>query len=120
MTTPSAYTVELQATETALNVDDISSTTPNNFYVMQNFPNPFNPITMIEYDLPKTEFVSLKIFDIMGREVISLINEIQKPGRKFSIWNAKNNLGQTVSAGMYIYTIQAGSFRKTKKMVLIK
>ena len=56
----------------------------------------------------------------MGREVITLVNEIQKPGRRFSIWDATNNLGQSVSAGMYIYTIQAGSYRETKKMILIK
>ena len=82
--------------------------TPESYQLFQNFPNPFNPNTIIGYDLPKTELISLKIYDIMGREVISLVNEIQKPGRKFLIWDAKNNLGQTVSAGMYIYTIQAG------------
>ena len=56
----------------------------------------------------------------MGREVVSLINEVQNSGRKFALWDATNNLGKSVSAGMYIYTIQAGDFNKTKKMVLLK
>ena len=93
---------------------------PKTYQLAQNYPNPFNPITKIEYELPKTELISLKIFDIMGREVVSLVNEVQKPGHKFALWNATNKLGQSVSAGTYIYTIQAGKFRKTKKMVLLK
>ena len=56
----------------------------------------------------------------MGREVVSLINEVQETGRRFVLWDATNNLGQSVSAGMYIYTIKAGEFIKTKKMVLLK
>ena len=93
---------------------------PKSYQLFQNYPNPFNPITKIEYELPKTELISLKIFDIMGREVVSLVNEVQKPGHKFALWNATNKLGQSVSAGTYIYTIQAGKFRQTKKMVLLK
>ena len=109
----------------SLTVEDVSVSigeqiTPLVFSLDQNYPNPFNPITRIDYELPKTELVSLKIFDVMGREVVSLINEVQKPGRRFVLWDATNNLGQSVSAGMYIYTIQAGEFRKTKKMVLLK
>ena len=56
----------------------------------------------------------------MGLEVVSLVNEIQKLGQRFALWDATNNLGQSVSAGMYIYTIQAGEFRKAKKMILLK
>ena len=87
---------------------------------LQNFPNPFNPTTIIEYELPRAELVSLKIFDIMGREVISLVNKLQNPGQKFVLWDGINSLGQPVSAGMYIYTIQVGKFIQSKKMVLIK
>ena len=90
------------------------------YQLFQNYPNPFNPFTKIEYELPKAEQVSLKIFDITGREVVSLVNEVQKPGRKFALWDGTNKLGQSVSAGTYIYTIQVGKFRQTKKMVLLK
>ena len=103
-----------------VSVNIIEQNIPLVFSLDQNYPNPFNPITRIDYELPKTELVSLKIFDIMGLEVVSLVNEIQKLGQRFALWDATNNLGQSVSAGMYIYTIQAGEFIKTKKMVLLK
>ena len=93
---------------------------PRPYQLLQNYPNPFNPITYLDYELPRTELVTLKIFDIMGREVASLINEIQKSGPKSVMWDATNNLGHSVSAGMYFYTIQIGNFRQTKKMVLLK
>ena len=64
--------------------------------------------------------INIIIYDIMGRQVTLLINKQQDPGYQSIIWNATNNFGQPVSAGMYIYTIQAGEFRKTKKMVLLK
>ena len=64
------------------------------YQLFQNYPNPFNPITYLDYELPRTKLVTLKIFDIMGREVVSLINEIQKSGPKSVIWDATNNLGQ--------------------------
>ena len=97
--------------------DDILSLS---YQLLQNYPNPFNPVTRIEYDLPRVELVSLKIFDIMGREVKSLVDKTQRPGRQFALWDATNNLDELVSAGMYIYTIQAGKFRQTKKMLLLK
>ena len=103
-----------------VSVNIIEQNIPLVFSLDQNYPNPFNPITRIDYELPKTELVSLKIFDIMGLEVVSLVNEIQKLGQRFALWDATNNLGQSVSAGMYIYTIQAGEFRKAKKMILLK
>ena len=118
-------TSDTDTIDISLTVEDVSvkigdQITPLVFSLDQNYPNPFNPITRIDYELPKAEFVSLKIYDIMGREVVSLINKVQKKGRKFALWDATNNLGQSVSAGMYIYTIQAGEFIKTKKMILLK
>ena len=119
------YTFETDTIGISLTVEEVSlslgeQNIPLVFSLNQNYPNPFNPTTFIEYHISKTEFVSLKIYDIMGREVVSLINRVQKPGRKFLLWDATNNLGQSVSAGMYIYTIQAGEFSNTKKMVLLK
>ena len=93
---------------------------PISYQLFQNYPNPFNPYTKIDYELPKEEQVSLKIFDIKGREVISLVDEVKKPGLKYAFWDATNKLGHPVSAGMYIYTIQVGNFRQSKKMVLLK
>ena len=93
---------------------------PFEFQLQQNYPNPFNPTTSISYDLPKNEFVSINVFDLMGREVKTLVNKEQVAGFRSVKWDATNNLSQPVSAGMYIYTIQAGNFRQTRKMVLLK
>ena len=90
------------------------------FALHQNYPNPFNPSTQIRYDLPLDEYVTIIIYDVMGRKIKSLINTNQEAGYRSITWDATNDLGQPVSAGMYIYTIQAGEFRQTKKMVLLK
>ena len=90
------------------------------FTLHQNYANPFNPTTQIRYDLPENSYVSITIYDLMGKRVKSLVNSKQDPGYRSIHWNATNDLGQPGSAGMYIYTIQAGEFRKTKKMVLLK
>jgi len=93
---------------------------PEVFALHQNYPNPFNPTTQIRYDLPKDEFVSVAIYDVMGRKIRSLMNENQAAGYHTIRWDARNDMGEGISAGMYIYTIQAGQFRSTKKMVLLK
>ena len=93
---------------------------PKFFSLHQNYPNPFNPTTTISYDLPKASVVSLSIYDLMGREIRTLINSELSAGVKILQWNATDNLGKSVPAGMYIYTIQAGEFRQTRKMVLLK
>ena len=93
---------------------------PKHITLYQNYPNPFNPITTIHYDLPEDALVSINIYDLMGRNIRSLVNTNQSAGYRSIRWDATNNLGEPVSAGMYIYTIQAGKFRQTKKMVLLK
>jgi hypothetical protein len=93
---------------------------PEVFALHQNYPNPFNPTTQIKYDLPEDALVTINIYDVMGRSIKSLVNSNQPAGYRSIQWNATNNLGEGVSAGMYIYTIQAGEFRQTKKMVLLK
>ena len=93
---------------------------PSSYKLYSNYPNPFNPLTTIEYFLPKKEFVSITVYDILGNVVINLVNENQNSGNQTVSWNAKNNFGDYMSAGMYVYTIQAGEFKATKKMVLLK
>ena len=93
---------------------------PEVFSLHQNYPNPFNPLTTLRYDLPEDEYVSINIYDVMGRSIKSLMNAHQYAGYRSISWDATNDLGQPVSAGMYIYTIQAGEFRQTRKMVLLK
>jgi hypothetical protein len=94
--------------------------TPEVFAIHQNHPNPFNPITQIKYDLPEDALVTINIYDVMGRSIKSLVNSNQSAGYRSIQWNATNNTGQPVSAGLYLYTIQAGDHIHTKKMVLLK
>ncbi|MBT4946244.1 MAG: choice-of-anchor D domain-containing protein, partial [Candidatus Marinimicrobia bacterium] len=93
---------------------------PLQYVLHQNYPNPFNPTTQIKYDLPEDALVAINIYDLMGRSIKSLVNSNQSAGYRSIQWNATNNLGEPVSAGMYIYMIQAGKFSQTKKMVLLK
>ena len=93
---------------------------PDEFALHQNYPNPFNPLTQIKYDLPEDAVVSVNIFDLMGRNIKTLMSSQQSAGYHSIKWDATNNYGETVSAGMYLYIIQAGEFRQTKKMLLLK
>jgi len=101
-----------------LSTDEIAI--PEVFALHQNYPNPFNPTTTIKYDLPEAQNVQVMIYDIMGRKVRTLVNEFQDIGYRTIQWNATDDYGRPVSAGMYVYTIQAGEFRQVKKMVLLK
>ena len=93
---------------------------PNNFTIYQNYPNPFNPITILRYDLQESGLVNITIYDMLGNVVNDLLNKNQNSGYKSVLWNATNNQGQSVSAGVYLYSIEAGGFRQTKKMILLK
>ena len=104
--------------EQSLAVDNISI--PSEFRLNNNYPNPFNPITNISYDIPMAIDVKIEIFNIMGQSVKILANTFHQPGVHKIQWDASNDAGQPVSAGMYIFTIRAGEFRQTRKMVLLK
>ena len=103
---------------TSLSID--GEIVPEVFALHQNYPNPFNPITSLRYDLPEDGLVNITIYDMMGRIVKTLINGSQTAGYKSIRWNATNDRNEPVSAGLYLYTIQAEEFRQTKKMVLLK
>ena len=97
-----------------------SESIPLQYILGQNYPNPFNPVTSLRYNLPEDGMVNITIYDMMGRVVKTLVNSLQTAGYKSIRWNATNNRNEPVSAGLYLYTIQAGEFRQTKKMVLLK
>jgi hypothetical protein len=101
-------------------VDEVVELLPSAYSLEQNYPNPFNPSTMISYNLPKSGNVQIKIFDALGREVRSLINEEKSAGKYNIAWDARDNSGSKVSSGVYFYTINSGDFVQTKKMVLMK
>jgi hypothetical protein len=109
-----------QDTSGCAQVSICNETLPITYNLYNAYPNPFNPVTTLQYDLPEDALVNITIYDMMGRVVNTHINESQSAGYKTTQWNATNNQGQPVSAGLYLYTIQAGDFRQTKKMVLLK
>ena len=93
---------------------------PEEFSLSQNYPNPFNPITHIDYGLPVSANVRLTLYDLMGREVIRLVDGMNQAGYRSVSWDGKNTAGNSVGAGMYFYVIQSGDFRKVRKMILLK
>ena len=99
---------------------DESLMVPDQFAMQQNYPNPFNPSTQIRYALDKDSHVTLSIYDMMGRKVKTLVRESQSAGYQTLMWNATNDMGNPVSAGVYLYSIQAGENHKTMKMILLK
>ncbi|HMD13731.1 MAG TPA: T9SS type A sorting domain-containing protein, partial [Bacteroidota bacterium] len=88
---------------------------PSAFALQQNYPNPFNPSTKFSFSVPKTSQVSIKIYDVLGREVVTLLNEKKDPGEYTLTWTAAS-----IPSGVYFYRMSAGNFVQTKKMVLLK
>lgn len=101
--------------EVLTEVENKTNIIPTGFILKQNYPNPFNPTTTISFTLPSKSFVSLKIFDVMGREVSILIDEELSAGKQTRQWNAVD-----VASGMYFYQLKAGSFTETKKLLLLR
>jgi len=100
--------------------NDVINQLPHAFNLYNNYPNPFNPVTTLRYDLPEDALVNITIYDIMGRIVRTLINSQQNAGFKSIQWNATNDAGSPLSAGLYLYKIQADNLVQTRKMVLLK
>jgi hypothetical protein len=96
-------------------VTPVSSTVPNEFSLKQNYPNPFNPVTKISFDIPKTGLVSVRIYDVLGKEVKTLVNEVKTAGSYIVDFDASS-----LSSGAYFYRLESNGFISTKKMMLIK
>ncbi|MBN2411794.1 T9SS type A sorting domain-containing protein [candidate division KSB1 bacterium] len=104
---------------------DISAITttdnlPAEYNLYPNYPNPFNPETRIKFDIPRRDFVTLKIYDILGREVTTLMQEIKAPGSYTLSWNASDRAGVRVPSGIYLYKITTGNFTANRKMLLLR
>jgi hypothetical protein len=93
---------------------------PHKYALQQNFPNPFNPRTTIHYELPNQELVQIIIFNLLGHQVKRLVYGFRGAGVNSIVWDGTNDHGQPVSAGIYIYQLQAGGFLQTRKMILLK
>ena len=98
----------------------MSNGIPETFQLSQNYPNPFNPTTTIRYSLPRDAFVTLKVYNILGQEVVTLKDEFQNIGTFNTTWSGRNNAGSQVASGMYLYQLTAGSRTEVKKLLLLK
>ncbi|MGC8594052.1 MAG: alpha-amylase family glycosyl hydrolase [Candidatus Kryptoniota bacterium] len=96
------------------------SVRPLTYALQQNYPNPFNPSTTISYEIPTTEKVTLKIYDVLGRTVATLVDDVLQPGQYTAVWSGENSAGIRVATGVYFYRLQAGSFTSVRKMLLVK
>ena len=103
-----------------LSTNNNETSIPNEFKLHQNFPNPFNPSTTIFYDVSLESNVKVTVFDLLGREIIKLVDQIEPVGNRSINWDGRDNVGNLVNAGVYIYQIEADAFIQTKKMVLLK
>jgi hypothetical protein len=98
-------------------IEDVTQNIPNEFYLAQNFPNPFNPETKIRFQISALSRVTLKVYDLLGREIATLLDEVKQPG----IYNSQFTiLNSQLPSGVYFYTLKAGSFTQTKKMLYLK
>ena len=94
---------------------------PTAFELDQNFPNPFNPATSIRYGLPEAAKVTIKVFDLLGKEVVTLLSgEQRQAGYHVVSWGGHDKNGSPVSTGVYFYQIVSGKFSQTRKMLLVK
>ena len=115
---PFQFTMDLSSAFEELGVD--GDLIPDVYALHNNYPNPFNPVTNITYDIPEVANVSLDIYNVMGQKVRTLVAGSHEPGRYRVLWNATNDFGEGLSSGMYIYKIQAGDFVSVKKLILMK
>ncbi len=102
---------------TGIRVTDII---PDDYRLFQNFPNPFNPETVIRYDLHEAGMVSLKVYSLLGQEMRTLVNTRQEAGHKSVVWDGLNNNGMPVASGIYLYRLETGHFISIRKMILLK
>lgn len=120
LTTPSSYVVELPETETYLKIDNIFTVELNEFTLLSNYPNPFNPITSIRYNLKTNSEVTITIYDLLGNVINKLFKGTQNAGSKKINWNATNNAGDQVSSGVYIYKIETNNSSNFGRMMYLK
>lgn len=117
----STKSVNLKELATGVKSREWEVITPDDYDLAQNYPNPFNPSTTIEFTLPLHKLISLRIYDMTGREVRALIAPAEyAAGKHAVVWDGKDNHGQAVSSGQYIYRLEFGSFMKSKIMTLVK
>ena len=119
---PSSVTQDITITtlDEELSVGEYIGIMPNKYHLENAYPNPFNPVTTINFTIPKAENVNLVIYDVLGREIRTLANEIHAPNIYSIQWNGTDNFGKSMSTGIYFYKLVSGDFIQVKKLLLLK
>lgn len=104
----------------AVNVDGNAVPLPQRIELLQNYPNPFNPSTEISFVLPKAGRLELRVFDVLGREVVTLADEVRNAGAHTMTWDGRSASGAPVASGVYLYQLKAGDVTAARKMMLIR
>jgi hypothetical protein len=112
--------VNLQVDSLATDIEILDQNLPLSFELFQNFPNPFNPETSIQYQISSNQHVSIILFDLLGKRVTTLVDKFQNAGRYNVVWNGKDMNGNNAASGVYIYKMTAGPYENNKKLVLLK
>lgn len=120
ITETGVYTLFAAQLPTDVPEDDSHGSLPYRFELSQNFPNPFNPVTTIEYSLPERSRVSIEVFNVVGQKVRTLVDRMESAGTYTISWDSRNGSGIPVATGVYLYRFQAGEHVETKKMILLK
>jgi hypothetical protein len=125
LTDPNINTLKLIVTPNGtdgpfLSTGENYETSPAEFSLHGNYPNPFNPVTFISYEIPKESFVRISVYNLLGQKVENLVSNLHPAGYHNVMWNSMDMSGKSVSSGVYIYTITAGDYHSAKKMILIK
>ena len=111
------YTISFQYSMLSNNSNQLI---PESYQLFQNYPNPFNPNTKIMYNIPEEQFVKIVIYDMLGRKVKTLVNQMQRAGLKTINWNGLDDYNKKLPSGLDLYCLQSGSFKQTKKMLFLK
>ncbi|MEE9168087.1 MAG: FG-GAP-like repeat-containing protein [Candidatus Neomarinimicrobiota bacterium] len=114
------YVFEFESTTLGIEAESPKEQLPTTFALKQNYPNPFNPVTTIAYDLPAATDVSLKVYDLLGRHVRTLVNVHQMANSYVAVWDGRDSMGAQVATGIYLYRLKTGQFSSTKKMILLR
>ena len=112
---PGQYTISLHRTE-----NSPEAAVPSDYYLSSNYPNPFNPVTSLSFGLPTAGHVRLQIYNVLGQQVKTLIDEPMEIGHHEVTWNGRDGSGKAVSSGVYFYRLESGQFGQTRKMMLVK
>jgi len=112
--------LDVQKISTTTGVKSVSGNAPHSFELSNNYPNPFNPSTKINFGIPKDGMVSLVVYNVLGQRVRTLADAPMAAGQYSITWDGRNDAGSTLSSGVYFYRLQAGATAIVKKMLLLK